>query len=77
MVTLGVAVAAILVVALVPLLRWLAYLRFCRWLVSRSNDPSSLRDAAVAARAVQDSTLAALAQAVAKLAVLLRRSNIP
>jgi hypothetical protein len=66
--------AATLAVALVPLLSWLAYLRFCRWLVSQSKDPSSLRHAAVAAKAFRGAAPAAVAQVFVKLAGLMRRS---
>ena len=69
-------VAAIVVVAVVPLLSWLAYLRFCRWLVSQSKDPSCLHDAAVAAKAFRASA-PAVAEVVAKLAALMRRSGGP
>jgi hypothetical protein len=39
------------IVALTPLAAWLAYLDFCRWLVSRTNKAEDLRYAAAAARA--------------------------
>jgi hypothetical protein len=39
------------VMTLCAMVAWIAYLRFCRWLVERTGDPKALRDAAVAARA--------------------------
>jgi hypothetical protein len=56
------------------LLSWISYLRFCRWLVSQSKDPASLRDAAVAARAFRPSS-SALAQGLARLASTLGRKG--
>jgi hypothetical protein len=52
---------------------WIEYLRFCRWLVAQEKDASCLRDAAVAARAFR--APAAVAQVLAKLVGLMRRSG--
>jgi len=70
-----VAVAAIL--ALSSLAGWVAFLLFCRWLVRQSRDPASLRDAAAVAKAFRASGPAAVAQGLARLAGLLRRSPGP
>jgi hypothetical protein len=66
-------VAAIVAVAVVSLLNWLAYLRSCRWLVNQNKDPSCLHDAAVAAQAFRAAAPAAVAEVVAKLVSLMRR----
>lgn len=42
------------IVAAAGLLRWVAWLLFCRWLVSETGDSASLRDAARAARGYRD-----------------------
>ena len=39
------------VTAVVGLLMWFRYMSFCQWLVEKTNDPTCLHDAAVAARA--------------------------
>jgi len=69
-VTLG--IAAVIVVAAVPFLSWVAYLLFCGWLVGKSNDPASLRDAAVAARAFRVPGPSAAPPALAKLVGLMK-----
>lgn len=60
------AVAAVFAAS--SMFSWVAYLLFCRWLVGQSRDPSSLREAAVAARAFRGAAPAAIAQGIAKLA---------
>jgi hypothetical protein len=46
---------------------WIAYLRFCRFLVLHTNKSDSLKDAAEAAKAFRRSTPSALATAIPKL----------
>lgn len=70
MVTLG--IAAVIVVTAVPFLSWVAYLLFCCWLVGKSKDPASLRDAAVAARAFRVAGPSAALSAFAKLVGLMK-----
>lgn len=41
----------VIVLAVTSLLGWIAYLIFCRYLVSTTKDPASLKYAAIAARA--------------------------
>jgi hypothetical protein len=59
-----------IVVAVIPLLAWIAYLLFCCFLVNKTNDPASLKHAAVAARAFRGAAPAALAQALGKVLTL-------
>ena len=66
-----VAVAAIL--AMSSLTGWIAFLLFCRWLVRQSNNPASLRDAAVVVRAFRAGP-AGIATGLARVAGLLRKS---
>jgi hypothetical protein len=54
------------VAAICPLLAWVAYLLFCWSLVKRTNSSSSLKDAAVAARAFRAAGLMSVAQVVAR-----------
>jgi hypothetical protein len=44
-------VVPVVVLAVTSLLAWISYLAFCRFLVNKTNDPASLKYAAVAARA--------------------------
>lgn len=60
-------VVATTIIAITSLVGWLAYLRFCRFLVKHTNDSSSLRDAAVAAKGFRGAAPSAVAQAVARL----------
>jgi hypothetical protein len=68
-----VAIAAVFAVS--SLCSWIAYLMFCRWLVEQSKDSSSLRDAAIAAKAFRAAAPAAIARSVAKLASSLKRDG--
>jgi hypothetical protein len=68
-----VAVAAMAILAVTSLTGWIVYLRFCRFLVSHTNDSSSLRDAAIAAKAFRGAAPSAVAQVVAKMVALIRR----
>jgi hypothetical protein len=56
-----------------PLLAWLAYLRFCRFVVTHTNSSASLKAAAVAARAFRSAAPAVIAEIRTKLFALLRR----
>ena len=47
------AVLATIVGPICLLVAWLAFLRFSRWLVTHTGDPSSLEHAAALARAVR------------------------
>ncbi|HEV2373587.1 MAG TPA: hypothetical protein VGS19_15615 [Streptosporangiaceae bacterium] len=62
---------AVLIIAAVfgvtSLAGWIAYLRFCRFLVNKTNDAESLKHAATAARAFRAGAPAALAQALGRL----------
>ena len=53
--------------ALSSLAGWVVYLLFCRWLVRQSNDPKSLRDAAVAARALRSTSVTPAVRSLARL----------
>jgi hypothetical protein len=61
------------ILAVTSLASWIAYLVFCKFLVTHTNDSTSLRDAAVAAKAFRAAAPAAIAQAVARLVTLLHR----
>jgi hypothetical protein len=50
----GIVVTTLMVVGVVALLRWLLWLRFCRWLVKQTGNPDSLQQAAVIARVYRD-----------------------
>lgn len=56
-----------LAVALVGLAGWIAYLRFCRFLVRETKDAKSLEYAATAARAYREGWPGHLARAIGKL----------
>jgi hypothetical protein len=58
------------VLAVTSLLAWIAYLLFCRYLVNKTNDPASLKHAAVAAKAFRVGAPAAFAQALGRLLTL-------
>jgi hypothetical protein len=61
------------ILAVTSLAGWIAYLLFCKFLVKHTNDSTSLRDAAVAAKAFRAAAPAAIAQAAARLVTLLHR----
>jgi NADH:ubiquinone oxidoreductase subunit 2 (subunit N) len=63
--------------AVTSLLGWVYYLRFCKWLVHYSRDSSSLRDAALVARAFRAAVPMAVAQGLARLADVLRHLGGP
>jgi hypothetical protein len=58
------------VVALSPLAGWIAYLRFCRWLIKQTNQAEDLKHAATVARAYRGAAPTAVAHVLVKLASL-------
>jgi hypothetical protein len=62
-----VLLAVALIFAVTSLLAWRDYLRSCRYLVNKTNDPASLRHAATAAKAFRAGAPMARAQAPGRL----------
>ncbi len=70
-----IVVIAVSIPSFMALVAWVCYLRFCRFVIKHTNDPASLRDVAIAARAYRAAGFAQLGQALGRMVRLPRGSG--